>query len=91
MRVVASDRAVELVRERGGRLYVWRTPRTPGCEGMAFLRASEHQPDEVEFDRVPFEPFELHLGRMNAPPSELQLDARGDRVEAYPEGSAWEI
>jgi len=91
MRVVASDRAVELVRERGGRLYVWRTPRTPGCQGMAFLRASERRPDEVEFDRVPFEPFELHLGRMDAPPSTLQLDARGARVKAYPEGSAWEI
>ncbi len=91
MRVIASERAVELVRERGGRLYVWRTRRTPGCQGMAFLRASERPPAGVEFERVPFEPFELHLGRMGEPPAELQLDGRADRVEAFPDGSAWVI
>ena len=91
MRVLASERAVELVRERGGRLYVWRTARTPGCEGIAFLRASERPPAGIEFDRVPFEPFELFVGPMSGPPVELQLDVRGGRVEAYPEGAAWVI
>ena len=91
MRVVASARAVELVRERGGPLYVWRTRRTPGCQGIAYLRASEHRPAGVKFERVPFEPFELHLGPMSEPLVELQLDAKGGRVEAYAEGSAWVI
>jgi hypothetical protein len=58
---------------------------------MAFLRASDSPPVGIEFDRVPFGPFELHLGPLSDPPAELHLDAHGDRVEAFPDGCAWVV
>ena len=91
MEVTATPEAVALVRERGGRLYVWRTPRARCCSGMTFLKTAGKRPRGIEFKRYPFEPFELHLAHMAAPPAVLGLDARGKRVEAYWDGCAWVI
>lgn len=91
MKVVATPEAVALVRERGGRLYVWRTPRTRCCAGMTFLRAAEKRPRGIEFRRYPFDPFELHLAGMANPPAALELGVHRNRVKAYWNGCAWVI
>ena len=50
MRVVASTEARQLVREGGGRLFVWaKTSRC--CGTITYLRASTEAP-EREFRRV---------------------------------------
>lgn len=92
MRVVASPEAVGLVRERGGRLYVW-THKQRCCRGVTRLLASTEPEPGREFRRVPAEELELYvpagLGRL---PEELVVEARGlrrRRVEAYWDGCAW--
>ena len=90
MKVVASPRAVELVQERGGSLYVWRTSPGRCCSGTTFLRTSDKPPRGIEFTRTAFEPFELHLAP-GVRPDTLELEARRKRVEAYWNGCAWVV
>ena len=87
MNVVTSAAAESLIREHGGRLFVW-TDRQRCCAGATYLQSS--------FDRAGGRAFRraggggdvelyLDLGRL-APPEELHLDVRGllrKRVEAY--------
>lgn len=94
MRLVVSEQAAELIKERGGRLYV-RTKRARCCGAVTTLVSSSEPPAGVEFSRVPgagdLEVFlPAHLGRL---PEELHVDVRRfpRRVEAYWNGCAWVV
>jgi hypothetical protein len=84
---VASPRAVALIRERGGRLYVW-LDRQRCCQGATYLHTAFGRPPGHLFDAIGTDQrFELHLDTgSRQPPSEIHLDVRGlrrERVEAY--------
>lgn len=92
MRLVASDDAVDLVRERGGRLYVW-VKRSRCCSGLQTLSTSSEAPAGIEFRRVDddgrFELFvPVGLARL---PDELQVELERfpRRAAAYWDGCAW--
>ena len=93
MRVVASDAAVDLIRARGGDLYVWvKTSRC--CTGGAHTLATAHEPPAGrEFRRVDGQRgFDLFVSsRLRTLPVELQLERtrRRARVAAYWDGCAW--
>jgi hypothetical protein len=92
--VIASDPAAELIRERGGRLYVW-LKRGRCCGGVTTLAAATDPPQKTTFRRVDGdERFELYLPTtLSRVPHELYLTARRfpRRVEAYWNGCAWVI
>jgi hypothetical protein len=94
VRVLASDPAVELIRERGGRLYVWLR-RGRCCRSVATLVSATEPPAGRRFRRVADEArFELYLPSSLAHvPNELHLDVQRfpRRVEAYWNGCAWVI
>ncbi|HLX21614.1 MAG TPA: hypothetical protein VKR23_15825 [Gaiellaceae bacterium] len=91
MRVVASDAAVDLIDERGGRLYVW--PKTSRCcRPGTFLVTSEVAKSGTSFRQVDSEQFELYVPERLSPlPDELHVEVRRfpRRVEAYWNGCAW--
>lgn len=88
MRVVLTPEVDELVRERGGRLFVWVDPRRCCGGGVTFLSTASAPPEGGHaFRHVDADGFDLFFdpGR-SEPPSELLLDVRGrrrKRVEAY--------
>ena len=91
MEVVASPDAVELVRERGGKLFVWsRTSRC--CRGaISFLEASTERNDRHAFRPVPADGIELYVDLPRLP-EQLEIDLYGRfhrKVGAYWEGCAW--
>jgi hypothetical protein len=84
---MADAEVVSLVRERGGRLYVWTEARRCCGGGMKYLSTGTEPARGREFRRVDVDGFALlfDAGRMG-PPDELVLDVRGrrrKRVEAY--------
>jgi len=87
MNVAATPEAEALIRERGGRLFVWTDLRRC-CGGATYMRSSFDPRAGKTFRRVDGSGnFDLYvdLGRLR-PPQELQLDVRGrgrKRVEAY--------
>jgi hypothetical protein len=92
VRIVASAPAVDLIAERGGRLYVW-LKRGRCCGGITTLVTASEPPSGREFRRVDAcEGFDLHmpvgLARL---PDELHIDVRRYplRLEAYWDGCAW--
>jgi hypothetical protein len=92
MRVVASEPAVELIGERGGRVYVWlKTGRC--CGAVTTLVTASEPPAEKTFRQVDGPAgFALFLdARLGRVPDELHLDVRRwpRRVEAYWNGCAW--
>ena len=91
MEVVASPDAVEFVRERGGKLFVWsRTSRC--CRGaISFLEASTERDDRHAFRPVPADGIELYVDLPRLPEQlEIDLDGRFHRkVGGYWEGCAW--
>jgi hypothetical protein len=92
VRVVVSDAALELIRNRGGNLYVW--VRTSGCCSANRTLATAHErPTGKEFRSVVSSSgFELFVPRrLTTLPDELHVD-RGRfsrRVDAYWNGCAW--
>jgi hypothetical protein len=58
---------------------------------MAFLKTAPDPPRGIDFARMPFEPFELHLADVAVLPSTLEIGTRGKRVEAYWDGCAWVV
>jgi hypothetical protein len=93
MRLVASAKALDFVREHGGRLYV--SPRSRRCchGAITWLEASIEPDERVDFRRAAVDELELYLpttlGRL---PDELHLELRGrrrKRVEAYWDGCAF--
>jgi hypothetical protein len=92
VKVVASAEAVNLVRDRGGRLYVWATAERCCSGAHARLRASTEPDAERDFDLVPAEGFVVFFARMGREPEELHVDVRGrrkKRIEAYWDNCAW--
>jgi hypothetical protein len=93
VRVVASDAALELIRARGGSLYVWvKTSRC--CTGAAHTLATAHEPPAgKEFRRVDdSHSFELFVSsRLRRLPAELHVERarRRPRVDAFWDGCAW--
>ena len=93
MRVIASSEAADLVRERGGRLFVWvRSSRCCG-RGVSWLEASTEPAEGREYRCVEADGMELYVpAGLPLLPDELHLEARGlrrKRVEAYWDGCAW--
>jgi hypothetical protein len=93
MQLVAPDSAVDFIRERGGRLYVW-TKRNRCCGGaFSTLGAATEAPAKIEFRRVhDYAGFELYVpASLSVLPDELHVEARRfpRRVEAYWNGCAW--
>jgi hypothetical protein len=94
VRVVASPEAVDLVRERGGRLYVW-TKSSRCCSGrLTWLEASTEPGGGRTFRRVEGAAIELYVpSDLSRLPEELVVEARGRRrhLEAYWDGCAWVV
>ena len=93
MHLVASDSALDLIRERGGRLYVWKK-RKQCCGGATTrLGTATEAPADVDFRRVDgVGGFELYLPTSLATlPDELHVESHRfpRRVEAYWNGCAW--
>ena len=93
MRVVASPEVRQIVREGGGRLFVWaKTSRC--CGAITYLKASLEAP-EREFRRVEAEGMEVYLAAgIRELPEELHVEARGRRrrrLEAYWDGCAYVV
>jgi hypothetical protein len=86
--LVAPSDVIEVIRERGGALYVW-PHNARGCGGWITLEAATEPPDMV-FRRVTVEGIELYAPvEMGLPESlHLELDRRG-RVRAFWNGLAW--
>ena len=95
MRIVASPEAVELVRARGGSVYVSPKARRC-CHGAAiWLEVAHERPADVSFERVGDGGVDVFLPTdLARRPDELQLEARGRRrrrVEAYWDGCGFVI
>jgi len=92
MRLVVSDAAVDLIRERGGRLYV-SVRRSRCCRGVGTLSTAHEPPAGRDFRRVEeSDRFELYVPARLAPlPDELHVDVGRfpRRVEAFWNGCAW--
>jgi hypothetical protein len=94
MRVVASQPAVDLITERGARLYVWLA-RSRCCGAVTRLAASPTPPDGREFRRSgATDLFELYLpAGLDREPAELHVETRRfpRRIEAYWNGCGWVV
>jgi hypothetical protein len=95
VRVVASPEAVDLVRDGGGRLYVW-TKSSRCCSGrLTWLEASTEPGEGRAFRRVEGAAIELYVpANLSHLPEELVVEARGRRrwhLEAYWDGCAWVV
>jgi hypothetical protein len=94
MHLVVSTAASDLIRERGGRLFVW-PKRGRCCGATTTLQTATEPPPSKEFVEVETaEQFGLYLdARLRRLPEELHLDLRRfpRRVEAYWNGCAWVI
>jgi hypothetical protein len=94
MRVLVSDRAAELIAERGGRLYVWPT-KARCCGGITRLRSASVAPGRQQFRRLDEDTtFELFVpAGLTSLPDELHVEAHRfpRRVESYWNGCAWVV
>jgi hypothetical protein len=94
IQVVASLPAERVIREQGGRLYVWPR-RSRCCGGTTTLSAATSPPAKREFRReASTASFDLYLpSRLARLPDELHVDARGrsGRIQAYWNGCAWVV
>src|SRR5207245_9540831 len=70
MKVVTRPHAAALVRESGGRLYVW-AKAARCCGGTRFVEASTKPPRDLErFRRIQTDPVELFVPGRRTPPSQ---------------------
>jgi hypothetical protein len=94
MKVVASPEAAALIRERGGRLFVWAASKAC-CGGTRFIESATNPPSIAgRFEPIEAEGFELFLrpAGVDLFPDELHIDVKGRRhphVEAYWNGCAF--
>jgi hypothetical protein len=93
VKVHASAKAAEFIREHGGRIYVWASGAAC-CGGTRFIESSTESPDDlagfVAIERPEFALFVRPAG--GALPDELHVDLRGwrtARVEASWNGCAY--
>jgi hypothetical protein len=93
MRVEASPEAIELVREHGGKLYVW-AKRARCCGGSLTFLETSSEPGERPFRRVDADGIELYMDARLGEPDELVIEAKGRRrkhVHAYWDGCAYVV
>ena len=94
MKITATDGVREVVREQGGRLYVW-TSAHRCCSGtLTLLEAGTERPPGVErrFREIDAGGFELFLDVGARPvPQELVLERRGRRkkIAGFWNDQAW--
>jgi hypothetical protein len=94
MKVESSRAATELIRDQGGRLFVWADDKVC-CGGTRFIRASTSPPMMAHaFQPIEANGFELFLRPAGAQllPDELHIDVAGrrhPRVAAYWNGCAY--
>ena len=67
----ASPEAVQLVQDRGGKLYVW-AKKTRCCGSLIFIETSS-EAGERPFRRVAADGIELYLDERLREPNELEL------------------
>ena len=93
MEILASDRALELVRARGGHVWVWLDVRRCCSGAVSYLGASCSEPTQRRsglphrFEQIRLDDIivQASLGRRR-PPDELHIGVRGrlrPRIEAY--------
>jgi hypothetical protein len=90
VKVIASPGAVDFVRERGGKLFVW-SKSTRCCRGVTYLEASTERNARRLFRRVPADGIELYVDIPRLP-AQLEIDVHGRfrrRARAYWDGCAW--
>jgi hypothetical protein len=91
MRVMTTPRAAALVRERGGRLYVW-AKAAQCCGGTRFIEASTEPPRDLAlFELIESDPLELYVRPVgeHGLPNELDVDLarmRRNRLQAWWDG-----
>jgi hypothetical protein len=93
MRVEASQEAIQLVDEQGGKLYVW-AKRARCCSGSITFLETSSEPRERPFRRVAADGIELYLDAGLGEPDELVIEASGRRrkhVHAYWNGCAYVV
>lgn len=93
MDVIASGPAADLIRQRGGRLYVWLKGGRC-CGNVTTLASATEPPEDKEFLPVDAGDFEVYLpAGLERLPDELHIDVRHfpRRVEAYWNGCAWVV
>lgn len=91
VRVNASPEALELVRERGGRVFV-HARRHRCCGGSLTTLETAVEPGTRTFERYECDGIVVYLDDRLAPPAELELVASGRRrrvVRAYWNGCAY--
>jgi hypothetical protein len=95
MQLVAPDSAVDFIRERGGRLYLWRKRNRCCGGGVSTLGAATEAPSAIEFRQLDEGGgFELYVqATLQRLPDELHLEARRfpRRIEAYWNGCVWNV
>jgi hypothetical protein len=92
VRVKVSPEAVQLVQDRGGKLYVW-AKKTRCCGSLIFLETSS-EPGARPFRHVQADDIDLYLDERLREPDELELDVGGLRrkhVHAYWNGCAYVV
>jgi hypothetical protein len=93
VRLVATDEALEFLRERGGQLYVWT--RTHRCchGGLTVVESATEPPGEAGFRRVASDGVDVYVpDALHRLPSELHLTLHRfprRHVRAYWNGCAW--
>jgi hypothetical protein len=93
MRVEASQEAIQLVDEQGGKLYVW-AKRARCCSGSITFLETSSEPGDRPFRRVAADGIELYLDARLDEPDELVIEASGRRrkhVHAYWNGCAYVV
>ena len=93
VRVNASPKAVQLVQDRGGKLYVW-AKKMRCCGGSLIVLETSSEPGQRPFRRVQADGIELYLDERLREPDELELDVGGLRrkqVHAYWDGCAYVV
>jgi hypothetical protein len=91
--VTSSPEAVDVIRERGGRLYVW-AKRSRCCHGPLVFLETSTEPGDREWRRVEADGIELYFDARLREPQELVLEAHGRRrkhVHAYWDGCAYVV
>jgi len=95
LKVIAGAGVEPLVREHGGRLFVWTDPHRCCSGGVTLLDTGWSAHDGKDFERERAEGFELWFAASGrTPPDELHLEVRGirhKRIAAYWNGCVFAI
>lgn len=95
MLVVSKPGVADVVRESGGRIYIWTDPHKCCSGALTYLKTGSAPEPGRRFIRFDAEEFELWFDPGARPaPDELHFDLKGfrkKRVEAYWNGCAFAV